>query len=48
MGEEFTGLLSPLIARSIPDLQPAFEEFAKNLKQTSHSASAAIGRYYKS
>jgi hypothetical protein len=33
MHEEFTGLMSPLIARSIPDLQPSFEEFAKCLKK---------------
>ena len=33
MREQFTGLLSPLISRSIPNLQPSFEEFAQNLKQ---------------
>lgn len=33
MREEFSGLLSPLIARSIPDLQPAFDQFANDLKQ---------------
>ena len=33
MREEYTGLLSPLITRSIPDLQPAFDEFANDLKQ---------------
>ena len=32
MREEYTGLLAPLITRSIPDLQPAFDEFAKDLK----------------
>lgn len=32
MREEFRGLLSPLIERSIPDLQPAFDEFAAALK----------------
>lgn len=32
MREEFTGLLSGLIGKSIPDLTPAFEEFAANLK----------------
>lgn len=32
MRESFSGLLAPLIARSIPDLQPAFEEFARCLK----------------
>ena len=33
MREEFTGLMAPLIALSIPDLQPSFDEFALNLKQ---------------
>ena len=33
MTEEFTGLMAPLITRSIPDLQPSFEEFAKCLKK---------------
>lgn len=33
MREEYSGLLSPLIARSIPDLQPAFNEFASDLKK---------------
>ncbi len=33
MREEFGGLLAPLIARSIPDLQPAFDAFAADLKQ---------------
>src|ERR1700704_5106243 len=28
MREEFSGLLAPLIARPIPDLQPAFDQFA--------------------
>src|ERR1035441_2182204 len=32
MSEVFSGLLSPLIERSIPDLQPAFNEFAAALK----------------
>ena len=32
MREEFKGLLAPLITKSIPDLQPAFEEFARCLK----------------
>lgn len=30
--EEFSGLLAPLITKSIPDLQPAFEEFVRCLK----------------
>ena len=32
MHEQYTGLLAPLITRSIPDLQPAFDEFAACLK----------------
>ena len=38
MKEEFSGLLSPLIERSIPDLQPAFEEFAAGLKKRAEAA----------
>lgn len=33
MREVFSGLLEPLISRSIPDLTPAFDEFAACLKQ---------------
>ena len=33
MIETFSGLLSPLIERSIPNLQPAFDEFAAALKK---------------
>ncbi|MEZ5356187.1 MAG: SRPBCC domain-containing protein [Bryobacteraceae bacterium] len=33
MREVFQGLLSPLIERSIPDLQPTFEEFAAALQK---------------
>jgi hypothetical protein len=33
MREEFTGPMSGLITRSIPDLQPAFDEFASALKR---------------
>jgi hypothetical protein len=33
MVEEFSGLLAPLIAKSIPDLQPAFDEFALALQR---------------
>lgn len=32
MREVYTGLLAPLITKSIPDLQPAFDEFAACLK----------------
>jgi hypothetical protein len=38
MHEGFTGLLAPLITRSIPDLQPSFDEFAANLKKRSEQA----------
>ena len=33
MREEFTGLMAPLITKSIPDLQPSFDAFAKDLKR---------------
>lgn len=33
MSEAYTGLLAGLISRSIPDLQPAFDEFAQCLKR---------------
>ena len=32
MREEYSGMLAPLITKSIPDLQPAFDEFAACLK----------------
>ena len=32
MREEFSGLMAPLITHSIPDLQPAFDRFAADLK----------------
>lgn len=32
MRETYSGLIAPLITRSIPDLQPAFDEFAACLK----------------
>ena len=38
MREEFSGLLAPLIARSIPDLQPAFDAFAGDLKRRAERA----------
>jgi hypothetical protein len=37
MREEFTGLLAPLIGRTIPDLQPAFDEFARDLKRAAET-----------
>ncbi len=33
MTEVFSGLLSPLIEKSIPDMQPAFDQFAACLKR---------------
>lgn len=38
MEEVFSGLFAPLIGRSIPDLQPSFEEFAAGLKKRAESA----------
>jgi hypothetical protein len=32
MREEYSGLMAPLITKSIPNLQPAFDEFAACLK----------------
>jgi hypothetical protein len=32
MEEIFDGLMAPLITKSIPDMQPAFDEFAACLK----------------
>ena len=37
MAEVYSGLLSPLIERSIPNLQPAFDEFAAALKKRAES-----------
>lgn len=33
MRETFRGLLAPLIGRTLPDMQPSFDEFAAALKQ---------------
>lgn len=33
MREDYTGLLAPLITKAIPDMQPAFDEFARCLKR---------------
>ena len=33
MREEYTGPMLPLVWRSMPDLQPSFEQFARGLKQ---------------
>lgn len=40
MTEVFSGLLAPLIVRSLPDLQPYFDEFAASLKRTAEGGSA--------
>ena len=37
MREEYTGLMAPLIGPTIPDLQPAFDEFASDLKRAAES-----------
>ena len=37
MREEFSGLLAPLITRSIPDLQPSFDQFAADLQSCAES-----------
>lgn len=39
MREEFSGPMAPLITGSIPDLQPAFDEFAAALKRRAESGS---------
>lgn len=41
MTEVFSGMLSPLIERSIPNLQPAFDEFAAALKKTAEAGGQA-------
>lgn len=38
MGEVFSGLLSPVFGRAIPDLQPSFDEFAAALKHRAESS----------
>ena len=40
MQEAFSGLMAPLITRSIPDLQPSFEEFATCLKTQAEKSEA--------
>ena len=39
MREVYSGPLSPLITRSIPDLQPAFDDFAADLKTAAEAGS---------
>jgi hypothetical protein len=41
MREEYSGLMAPLIAKSIPDLQPAFDEFASDLKRAAENGRGA-------
>ena len=38
MRETYTGPLAPLVGRSIPDLQPAFEAFAASLKRAAETS----------
>jgi hypothetical protein len=44
MREVFSGLFSPLIERSIPDQQPAFNQFAAALKKQAESRTSGSGR----
>lgn len=39
MREQFTGLLAPLIGRTLPDMQPAFDQFVDALKREAERAS---------
>jgi len=41
MRERYEGLLTPLIGRSIPDLQPSFDEFAQCLKRRAERGAGA-------
>lgn len=38
MREEYTGPLLPLIWKSMPDLQPSFDQFARGLKEKAETA----------
>ena len=38
MHEQYSGLLSPLMTRMIPDMQASFEQFANGLKAKAESA----------
>jgi hypothetical protein len=40
MDETYSGLLAPLITKSIPDLQPAFDTFAADLKRRAEADQA--------
>lgn len=37
MCEKYTGLMAPLICRTIPDLKPAFDQFAEGLKRAAEA-----------
>ena len=39
MREEYTGPLTGLMWRTIPDMQPSFEKFARGLKQRAEQGS---------
>lgn len=41
MVETFTGLLAPLIGRTIPDLQPSFEAFTAGLRNAAEATAEA-------
>lgn len=41
MREAYTGLLAPLIFRSIPELNPSFQQFASGLKRRAEHPAAA-------
>jgi hypothetical protein len=43
MEETYRGPLAPLITRSIPDLQPAFDTFAADLKRRAEAQQARAG-----
>ena len=38
MAEEFSGLLEPLISKSIPDMTDSFEEFGESLKRAAEAS----------
>lgn len=44
MSEEFSGLMSTLIVRSIPDLTPSFETFAQALRERALKEQAPAGK----
>jgi hypothetical protein len=43
MREQYSGPLAGLVTRSIPDLQPAFDEFAQALKHRAEQGAAPSG-----